>query len=213
MSGLIGIKLGMTSIFSDNGSWVPVTVIECEPNVITQIKTTASDGYDALQLAIVDKKEKNTTKALVGHFKKAEAAPKRYVFEFRGEAPDGVKLGDALTASDVLFEGALVDVVGVSKGKGFQGGVKRHGFAGVGSRTHGQHNRERAPGSVGQNTFPARVWRGKRMAGHDGMETVKIKNLAVVKIIKESNLVLVEGAVPGPKGRVVRIINTNRSLV
>jgi large subunit ribosomal protein L3 len=213
MSGLIGIKLGMTQVFSENGSWVPVTVIECEPNVITQIKTKATDGYDALQLAIVDKKVKNTTKALVGHFSKAGTTPKRYVFEFHGEVPAGFKLGDTLSVSDVLAEGALVDIVGVSKGKGFQGTVKRHGFSGVGTRSHGQHNRERAPGSIGSNTFPARVWRGKRMAGHDGMKTVKVKNLAVVKVIKESNLVLVEGAVPGPKGRVVRIINTNRSLI
>lgn len=212
MNGLIGIKLGMTSVFTEAGALVPVTVIECEPNVITQIKTEASDGYDAVQLSIVDKKEKNTTKALVGHFKKVGTGPKRHTFEFRGKAADGVKPGDALTVSDVLVEGSLVDVIGTTKGKGFQGGVKRHGFAGVGSRTHGQHNRERAPGSIGSNTFPARVWKGKKMAGHDGNERMKIKNLAVVKVIAESNLVLVEGAVPGPKGRVVRIENSTRTL-
>lgn len=212
MNGLIGIKLGMTSVFTEAGALVPVTVIECEPNVITQIKTEASDGYDAVQVSVVDKKEKNTTKALVGHFKKAGTTPKRHVSEFRGKVADGLKLGDALTVADVLVEGSLVDVVGTTKGKGHQGTVKRHGFAGVGSRTHGQHNRERAAGSIGANTFPARVWKGKKMAGHDGNERMKIKSLAVVKVIKESNLVLIEGAVPGPRGRVVRIENSTRSL-
>lgn len=207
MSGLIGKKLGMTSIFDAAGNHVAVTVIEVEPNVVTQIKTEEQDGYTALQLSAFDKKEKNTTKALVGHFAKANSTPKRYVAEFRDFLPEGVNLGDTLKIEDVFTEGIAVDIVGTSKGKGFQGVVKRHGFAGVGGRTHGQHNRQRAPGSIGQASDPSRVFKGIRMGGRTGNERVKHKNSVIVKILSDSNLILVRGAVPGPTGRVVQIHN------
>ena len=207
MSGLIGKKLGMTSIFDAAGNHVAVTVIEVEPNVVTQIKTEENDGYSALQLSAFDKKEKNTTKALVGHFAKANSTSKRYVVEFRDFLPEGVNLGDILKIEDVFTEGIAVDIVGTSKGKGFQGVVKRHGFAGVGGRTHGQHNRQRAPGSIGQASDPSRVFKGIRMGGRTGNERVKHKNSVIVKILSDSNLILVRGAVPGPAGRVVQIHN------
>lgn len=197
----------MTSIFDAAGNHVAVTVIEVEPNVVTQIKTEENDGYSALQLSAFDKKEKNTTKALVGHFAKANSTSKRYVVEFRDFLPEGVNLGDILKIEDVFAEGIEVDIVGTSKGKGFQGVVKRHGFAGVGGRTHGQHNRQRAPGSIGQASDPSRVFKGIRMGGRTGNERVKHKNSVIVQILSDSNLILVRGAVPGPAGRVVQIHN------
>jgi len=205
MSGLIGKKVGMTSIYDATGNFVPVTVIQVEPNVITQIKTVETDGYKAMQLAAVDKKEKNTSKALIGHFNKAGIGAKRYVSEFRKDVPEGFTLGDSIKLEDLFAEGAKVDVVGISKGKGFQGVVKRHGFAGVGGRTHGQHNRQRAPGSIGQASDPSRVFKGIKMGGQTGNSRVKTKNLTVVKIVPESNLILLRGCIPGPNGRVVEI--------
>jgi large subunit ribosomal protein L3 len=205
MSGLIGKKVGMTSIYDATGNFVPVTVIQVEPNVITQIKTVETDGYKAMQLAAVDKKEKNTSKALIGHFNKAGIGAKRYVSEFRKDVPEGFTLGDSIKLEDLFAEGAKVDVVGTSKGKGFQGVVKRHGFAGVGGRTHGQHNRQRAPGSIGQASDPSRVFKGIKMGGQTGNSRVKTKNLTVVKIVPESNLILLRGCIPGPNGRVVEI--------
>lgn len=207
MSGLIGKKLGMTSVFDSAGNHVAVTVIEVEPNVVTQIKTEESDGYTALQLSAFAKKEKNTTKALIGHFAKANTTSKRYVVEFRDFMPEGIELGAELKLDDVFTEGASVDIVGTSKGKGFQGVVKRHGFSGVGGRTHGQHNRERAPGSIGQASDPSRVFKGIKMGGRMGNARVKHKNSQIVKIISDSNLILIRGAVPGPVGRVVQIHN------
>lgn len=207
MSGLIGKKLGMTSVFDSAGNHVAVTVIEVEPNVVTQIKTEENDGYTALQLSAFAKKEKNTTKALIGHFAKANTTSKRYVVEFRDFMPEGIELGAELKLDDVFTEGAAVDIVGTSKGKGFQGVVKRHGFSGVGGRTHGQHNRERAPGSIGQASDPSRVFKGIKMGGRMGNARVKHRNSQIVKIISDSNLILIRGAVPGPIGRVVQIHN------
>jgi len=207
MSGLIGKKLGMTSVFDSAGNHVAVTVIEVEPNVVTQIKTEENDGYIALQLSAFAKKEKNTTKALIGHFAKANTTSKRYVVEFRDFMPEGIELGAELKLDDVFTEGTSVDIVGTSKGKGFQGVVKRHGFSGVGGRTHGQHNRERAPGSIGQASDPSRVFKGIKMGGRMGNARVKHRNSQVVKIISDSNLILIRGAVPGPVGRVVQIHN------
>lgn len=207
MSGLIGKKLGMTSVFDAAGNHVAVTVIEVEPNVVTQIKTEENDGYTALQLSAFEKKEKSTTKSLRGHFAKANTTSKKYVIEFRDFLPEGVNLGDELTIEDVFTEGSSVDIIGTSKGKGFQGVVKRHGFSGVGGRTHGQHNRERAPGSIGQASDPSRVFKGMRMGGRTGNQQVKHKNSVIVKIIKDSNLLLIRGPVPGPAGRVVQIHN------
>jgi large subunit ribosomal protein L3 len=209
MSGLLGKKLGMTSIYDEAGNHLPVTVIEIEPNVITQIKTEETDGYRAVQLATIEKKEKRTTKALKGHFEKAGTTPKRFVREIRDYLPEGLSVGDELTVADVFTEGSMVSVVGTSKGKGFQGVVRRHGFSGVGGRTHGQHNRERAPGSIGQSSDPSRVFKGMRMGGRMGNARVKVKNLRVARILADSNLLLVEGAVPGPKGRVVEIHNAS----
>ncbi|MGM0737935.1 MAG: 50S ribosomal protein L3 [Bacteroidota bacterium] len=207
MTGLIGKKVGMTNLFDDRGRNIPVTVVEIEPCIITQIKSMAADGYDAIQVASVDKREKLVSKALKGHFAKADIKPKRYVREFRDFVPEGAKLGDTLKVEDVFREKTYVDVVGNSKGKGFQGVVRRHGFSGVGGRTHGQHNRERAPGSIGQSSDPSRVFKGMRMGGQTGNKRVKIKRLEVVKIIPESNLLLIKGAIPGPKNRVVVVYN------
>jgi large subunit ribosomal protein L3 len=207
MTGLIGKKVGMTSMFDDKGNNVPITVVEIEPCVITQIKSMEVDGYDAIQIATVDKREKLVSKALKGHFAKANTAPKRYIREFRDFVPEGAKLGDTLRVEDVFREKTYVDIVGTSKGKGFQGVVKRHGFSGVGGRTHGQHNRERAPGSIGQSSDPSRVFKGMRMAGQTGNQRVMIKRLEVIKIIPESNLILIKGAIPGPKNRIVEIYN------
>lgn len=207
MSGLIGKKVGMTSVFDASGNHVPVTVIEVDPNVVTQVKTAESDGYSAVQLSAFEKREKSTTKALKGHFAKANTTPKKFVSEFRDYGKDGIKLGDVLTVADIFSEGDSVNVVGTSIGKGFQGVVKRHGFAGVGGRTHGQHNRARHPGSIGQASDPSRVFKGLKMGGRMGFDRVKKKNAEIIKIIAESNLILVEGPIPGPAGRMVEIHN------
>lgn len=200
MSGIIGKKIGMTSVFDENGKNVPCTIIEAGPCAVTQVKTKAVDGYDAIQLAYEDKKDKHTTKALQGHFKKAKVTPKKILREFtRFEADHRKSFGDEVTV-DVFIEGEFIDVVGYSKGKGFQGVVKRHGFSGVGDATHGQHNRLRAPGSIGASAWPSRVFKGMRMAGQTGNKRVKMINLQIVKIIPEKNLLLVKGAVPGPNG-------------
>jgi len=195
MSGLIGKKIGMTSIFDDNGKNIPCTVIEAGPCVITQVRTKEVDGYESLQLGFDDKAEKQTTKALKGHFKKAGTSAKRRVIEFQGFEGE-YKLGDTIKV-DHFIEGEFVDVSGTSKGKGFQGVVKRHGFSGVGQATHGQHNRLRAPGSIGAASYPARVFKGMRMAGRMGGEKVKVQNLRVLKVVPEKNLLVVKGAVPG----------------
>ncbi|MBR4402740.1 MAG: 50S ribosomal protein L3 [Flavobacteriales bacterium] len=197
MSGLIGKKIGMTSIFDESGKNIPCTVIECGPCVVTQVRTTQVDGYEALQLGFDDKKEKNVTKALSGHFKKAGTTPKAKVVEFKNYQGE-YKLGDVI-AADLFAEGEFVDVSGTSKGKGFQGVVKRHGFGGVGQATHGQHNRARKPGSIGACSYPAKVFKGMRMAGRMGGETVKVKNLRVLKVEADKNLLVVKGCVPGAK--------------
>lgn len=203
MPGLIGKKVGMTSVFSAEGKSIPCTVIECGPCVVTQVKTNETDGYAALQLGFDDKKEKHTTKPLSGHFKKAGTTPKRKLVEFSGFETEH-KLGDVIDVT--LFEGtAFVDVVGTSKGKGFQGVVKRHGFSGVGEATHGQDDRQRAPGSIGACSTPSRVFKGMRMAGRMGGDRITVANLQVLKVIPENNLLLVKGSVPGSKGSYVII--------
>ena len=203
MSGLIGRKIGMTSIFDENGKNIPCTVIECGPCVVTQVRTNEVDGYSAIQLGFDDKAEKRAIKAELGHFKKAETSAKKKVVEFKG-FDEEYKLGDVI-AVDLFTEGEFVDVVGVSKGKGFQGVVKRHGFGGVGQATHGQHNRLRAPGSVGASSYPSRVFKGMRMAGRMGGENVTVQNLRVLKVVSEKNLLVVKGAVPGHKSSYVII--------
>ncbi len=203
MPGLIGKKVGMTSVFDENGKQIAVTVIKAGPCVVTQIKTKEKDGYDAVQLAFDDKKEKNTTKPMLGHFAKAGTTPKRKIVEFRGKY-DGINVGDTLSV-DIFNDDRWVDVIGWSKGKGYQGVVKRHGFAGVGMKTHGQHNRLRAPGSIGASSDPSRVFKGTRMAGHTGSKRVKVINLRVMKVIPEHDLLIVKGAVPGSKGSYVII--------
>lgn len=203
MSGIIGKKIGMTAIFDEAGKNMPCTVIEAGPCVVTQVKTKKTDGYEAIQIAYDEKKEKHTSGALKGHFAKAGVTPKRVVKEFtRFEAGHQKKVGDVLDAS-VFVEGEYIDVAGVSKGKGFQGVVKRHGFKGVGDATHGQHNRLRAPGSVGASSWPSRVFKGMRMAGRMGGSKVKMINLQVLKIDKENNLLVVKGSVPGANGSYV----------
>ena len=203
MPGLIGKKVGMTSVFSAEGKSIPCTVIECGPCVVTQVKTNETDGYAALQLGFDDKKEKHTTKPLSGHFKKAGTTPKRKLVEFSGFETEH-KLVDVIDVT--LFEDTpFVDVVGTSKGKGFQGVVKRHGFAGVGEATHGQDDRQRAPGSIGACSTPSRVFKGMRMAGRTGGDRVTVANLEVLKVIPENNLLLVKGSVPGTKGSYVII--------
>ncbi|MFT4203312.1 MAG: 50S ribosomal protein L3 [Chitinophagaceae bacterium] len=203
MKGIIGKKLGMTSIYDSNGRQTPVTIIEAGPNVVTQVKTEETDGYNALQLAFGEKKEKNTPKANLQHFAKANTTPKKVVKEFRDYFEERT-LGETITA-EIFSEGEIVDVVGTSKGKGFQGVVKRHGFSGVGEATHGQHDRSRAPGSVGASSTPSRVLKGMRMAGHMGNERVKMKGLKVVKIFPEKNYILVSGSVPGHINSIVFI--------
>lgn len=198
MSGLIGKKIGMTSLYDASGKNIPCTVVEAGPCVVTQVKTKDQDGYDAIQLAYEDKKEKKTSKALQGHFKKAGTTPKKYLAEF-SRFEERKQFGDVLEA-DVFVEGEFIDVVGWSKGKGFQGVVKRHNFRGVNDQTHGQHNRERAPGSIGASSYPSRVFKGMRMAGRHGGKRVKMVNLQVLKIDKEKNLLVVKGSVPGPNG-------------
>ncbi|MFN4761597.1 50S ribosomal protein L3 [Gillisia sp. Q332] len=201
MSGLIGKKIGMTSIFDENGKNIPCTVIQAGPCVITQVRTIEVDGYEALQLGFDDKKTAN--KAATGHAKKAGAAAMRKVVEFKGFEGEH-KLGDSITVEH-FTEGEFVDVSGTSKGKGFQGVVKRHGFAGVGQATHGQHNRLRAPGSIGAASYPARVFKGMRMAGRMGGDKVKVENLRVLKVVSDKNLLVVQGCVPGHKNSYVII--------
>lgn len=198
MPGLIGKKIGMTSIFDEEGKNIPCTVIQAGPCVVTQVKTVDSDGYAAVQLAFDEKKEKHTSKGMMGHFQKANTTPKRKVLELKGFVKDW-KPGDVITV-DYFKDDIWLDVVGVSKGKGFQGVVKRHGFGGVGDQTHGQHDRNRAPGSLGGSSYPSRVFKGMRMAGQMGNARVKVLNLKVVKIIPESNLLLLKGSVPGSNG-------------
>lgn len=203
MPGLLGKKIGMTSVFSAEGKNVPCTVIEVGPCVVTQVKTKEKEGYDAIQLGFVDAKDKHTTKPLQGHFKKANVTPKRHLVEFKG-FENSYKLGDVITV-DYIQENSFVDVVGTSKGKGFQGVVKRHGFGGVGQATLGQHNRLRAPGSIGACSYPAKVFKGTRMGGQMGNVRVTVQNLQVIKVIAEHNLLLVKGSVPGSKGSIVLI--------
>lgn len=202
MPGIIGRKIGMTSIYSAEGKAMPCTVIEAGPCVVTQIKTQDRDGYEAVQLGFGDRKDKNTPNALKGHFKKAKTDPKAKLVEFKGF--DGLNLGDTVSV-DIFEEGEYVSVAGKSKGKGFQGVVKRHNFGGVGQATHGQHNRMRAPGSIGAASYPARVFKGMRMAGQMGNENVKIENLQVLKVLTDKNLIVVKGSIPGPKGSTVTI--------
>jgi len=196
MPGIIGRKVGMTSIYSAEGKAMPCTVIEAGPCVVTQVKTQDRDGYEAIQLGFGDRKEKNTPNALKGHFKKANTAPKAKLVEFKGF--EDLNLGDLVNV-DIFEEGEYVSVTGTSKGKGFQGVVRRHGFGGVGQSTHGQHNRLRAPGSVGASSYPSRVFKGMRMAGRDGGKTITVQNLQVLKVIPENNLLIVKGSVPGAK--------------
>ena len=208
MPGIIGRKIGMTSVFGPDGQNIAVTVIEAGPCVVTQVKNAETDGYRAVQLSFGEKKEKNTTKPLVGHFKKANTTPKKAIVEFRdfGQEFDTIaELGKEINLNDVFAEGDFIDAVGTSKGKGFQGVVNRHNFGGVGDTTHGQHNRLRAPGSIGASSYPSRVFKGMRMAGQMGNHRVKMINLQVLKIIPEKNLILVKGAVPGANGSYVII--------
>jgi len=203
MPGLIGKKIGMTSVFSADGKNLPCTVIEAGPCVVTQIKTLENDGYAAVQLGFEDKKEKNTSKAELGHFAKSGVTPKRHLVEFKGFGNE-LKLGDVVSV-DLFEDNMFVDVIGTSKGKGFQGVVKRHGFGGVGQTTHGQHNRLRAPGSLGASSYPSKVIKGMRMAGRTGGDTVTVQNLQVIKVIPEHNLLMIKGSIPGAKGSIVII--------
>lgn len=198
MPGLIGKKIGMTSIFSAEGKNIPCTVIEAGPCVVTQVRTPEKDGYHAYQLAFDEKREKNTSGPLKGHFKKAGTTPKRIIHEFKNFAKE-YNVGEDVTI-DIFNEDMWVDVAGYTKGKGFQGVVKRYGFHGVGGQTHGQHNRLRAPGSLGASSYPSRVFKGMRMAGQTGNKKVKVINLKVIKVMKENNLLVVKGSVPGAKG-------------
>jgi len=200
MAGIIGKKIGMTSVYSAEGKNLPCTLIEASPCVITQIKTEEKDGYNAVQLGYGERKDKHTTNALKGHFKKAGVSPKRKLVEFSGF--EDKNLGDSVTV-EIFEEGEFVDVVGTSKGKGFQGVVKRHGFHGVGDATHGQHNRMRAPGSIGAASYPARVFKGMRMGGRTGNDRVKQGNLQVLKVLADKNILVVKGSVPGAKGSYV----------
>jgi large subunit ribosomal protein L3 len=203
MAGIIGKKVGMTSIFDEAGKQIPCSVIEAGPCVVTQVKTQEIDGYEALQLGFDDKKDKHTTNALKGHFKKAGVTPKRKLVEFDNFNKE-LKTGSEVKA-DIFAEGEFVDVIGTSKGKGFQGVVKRHNFAGVGGQTHGQHNRLRAPGSLGASSWPSRVFKGMRMAGRMGGDRVKVQNLQIVKIFSDQNLIVVKGSIPGAKGSYILI--------
>ena len=201
MPGLIGKKIGMTSVFGADGKNIPCTVIEAGPCVVTQIRTEEKDGYAAVQLAYDEQKEKHTSASLMGHFKKANTTPKRKLVEFKNDFDGELKLGDSLSVADVFkSEDTWVDVTGISKGKGFQGVVKRHGFGGVGGQTHGQDDRLRAPGSMGASSWPSRVFKGKRLAGRMGGDRVKILTLKVINVIPESNLLLVKGSIPGATG-------------
>ena len=204
MPGLLGKKIGMTSVFSADGKNVPCTVIEVGPCVVTQIKTLENDGNEALQLGFEQKKEKHTTKPMAGHFKKAGVAPQRHLAEFKGFEGE-YKLGDTITVDSLFAETDFVDVQGTSKGKGYQGVVKRHGFGGVGQSTHGQHNRQRKPGSIGACSYPAKVFKGMRMAGQTGNRQVTVQNLQVIKVIPEHNLIMLKGSIPGSKGSIISI--------
>ncbi len=203
MPGLLGKKIGMTSVFSADGKNVPCTVIEAGPCVVTQVKTSKVDGYEALQLGFQEKKEKHTTKPLMGHFKRAGVTPKRHLAEFK-DFDQVFNLGDTINVS-LFSDEDFVDVIGTSKGKGFQGVVKRHGFGGVGQSTHGQHNRARKPGSIGACSYPAKVFKGMQMGGQLGGDRVTVQNLKVLKVIEEHNLLLIKGSVPGCKGSIVII--------
>jgi len=198
MPGLIGKKIGMTSVFSVEGKNIPCTVIEAGPCIVSQVRTIEKDGYTAVQLGFQEKKEKHATKPEIGHFKKAGTTPKKKLVEFEGFGDD-VQLGDIITV-DMFEASSFINVSGVSKGKGFQGVVRRHGFGGVGESTHGQHNRLRAPGSIGASSYPSRVFKGMRMAGRMGNDKITVQNIEVLKVIPESNLVIVKGSVPGCKG-------------
>ena len=204
MQGLIGKKVGMTSVFDDNGKNVPCTVIEVGPCVVTQIKTTDKDGYEAVQIAYDDMKEKNVSSPMIGHFKKAGTSPKRRLAEFSSDPGEKVNLGDVITI-ETFSKDRWVDVTGTSKGKGFQGVVKRYGFKGVNDATHGQHNRLRAPGSLGASSYPSRVFKGMRMAGRMGGDAVKQLSLRILKLVPEHNLMILKGSVPGAKGSYVFI--------
>ena len=210
MSVLIGKKVGMTSMFNEAGKNLPCTIVEAGPCVVTQIRTTEKDGYTAIQLSYDEKKEKNTTASLKGHFAKAKTTPKRKIVEFAKFSPSNKEdksdytLGDQVTL-DIFTEGEWVDVTGTSKGKGFQGVVKRHGFHGVGGQTHGQHNRQRSPGSIGAASYPARVFKGMRMAGRMGGDQVKVSNLQILKLLPKENLMVIKGAIPGAKGSYICI--------
>ena len=203
MPGLIGKKIGMTSVFDAAGKNLPCTVIEAGPCVVTQIRTVEKDGYAAVQLAYDDIKEKHASKPLQGHFKKAETTPKRKLVEFKNDFPMELKVGQVITLADLSEGVEWVDVTGTSKGKGFQGVVKRHGFQGVGGQTHGQDDRLRHPGSMGASSWPSRVFKGMRMAGHRGGDRVKVFNLQVIKVIPENNLLILKGSIPGAKGSYV----------
>ncbi len=206
MSGIIGKKIGMTSVYQNVGEvakQVACTVLQVGPCVVTQVKTKEKDGYEALQLAYGEKKEKNTSSPLMGHFEKAKTTPKQKVLEFKEFEQGKYNLGDVIKIEDLFEVGDFVDVVGTSKGKGFQGVVKRHGFGGVGDATHGQHNRLRAPGSVGASSFPSRVFKGLRMAGRTGNDKIRMANLKVLKVIPEQNILVVSGSIPGAKNSFV----------
>ena len=203
MSGLIGKKIGMTSLYDEKGNNLACTIIEAGPCVVTQIKNEEKDGYNSVQLGFIDKKERNINKAEAGHFKNAKTTPKSNLFEFKNFENE-LSVGDVLNV-DHFIEGEFVDISGISKGKGFQGVVKRHGFAGVGQSTHGQHNRLRAPGSIGAASYPARVFKGMRMAGQMGNEKVTVQNLKVIKVVPEKNLLVIKGCVPGHKNSIVTI--------
>ena len=205
MPGLLGKKIGMTSVFSADGKNVPCTVIEVGPGVVTQVKTVETDGYEALQLGFIEKKEKHTTKPESGHFKKAGVAPQRHLAEFKGFEGE-YKPGDTITVANLFADEDFVDVIGTSKGHGYQGVVKRHGFGGVGQSTHGQDDRLRAPGSIGACSYPAKVFKGMRMAGHMGCDRVTVENLRVIKVLPENNLLLIKGSIPGCKGSIVQIV-------
>jgi large subunit ribosomal protein L3 len=210
VNGLIGKKIGMTSVFDAAGNSVGVTVIELGPNVVTQVKSVETDGYNAIQLGFGEKREKSTNKPEMGHFAKAGTTPKAKLKEFRDFGAVQTELGTEINVSQVFVEGETVNAVGITKGKGFQGVVKRHGFSGVGQSTHGQHNRLRAPGSVGASSFPSKVVKGLRMGGQDGAKQITTKNLKVVKIFAEQNLLLVKGSIPGHKGATILIEKTGR---
>jgi len=196
MLGLIGKKIGMTRLFETEGKVIPCTLVELGPCVVSQVKTVATDGYGAIQLGYDEAKEKNTSAAMLGHFKKAKTTPKRKLVEFKS-FDKNVSIGDTLAVADIFAEGDIIDAIGTSKGKGFQGVVKRHGFAGVGGQTHGQHNRGRHPGSIGSCSYPSRVFKGIRMAGRMGTDRVTVKNLKVVKVLAEKNLIVISGSLPG----------------